>query len=154
MFVSVCYLLFPTTSWRDNWQHVQTFEEQRETKYWSYLLLLRSGMLFCFCFLFVSFIQRLTFFHSVFPSRLTQICCSKNVWSEANIHNQIMLGTDNTDIIITVSSLGWQAGLGLVLGQDGKTLWIIISILLWWFESSRCYQENCIQHHGGHAERW
>ena len=52
MIVSVCYLSFPTTSWRDNWQHVQTFEEQRETKYWSYLLLLRSGLRYAILLLF------------------------------------------------------------------------------------------------------
>ena len=48
-----------------------------------------------------------SFFHFVFVSLLTQICWSKNVRTEQNIHDQIMLGAGNVDYCVLLGIASW-----------------------------------------------
>lgn len=58
--------------------------------------------LFSFCFFCLS-----SHFHSIFLSLLTQICWSKNVQTEANVQNQIMLGAGNVDYYVLLGMASW-----------------------------------------------
>jgi len=65
-------------------------------------------LLFMFVSFFLSFIYSVSpYFHFVFVSLLTQICWSKNVRTEQNIHDQIMLGAGHVDYCVLLGMASW-----------------------------------------------